>query len=220
MGCAGSRFDEMPVTGHSSGLVVIPTGDQRYLRGENTVLKLREKFFSFSGDDCSVKDMSGNKWFNIEGSSFSLHSKRKLLDGQGTEIAGYQKKLLSMHATAYITIEQAGQTMVLATVKKQSFMQLESSADIYIHNPPVNLDNVTTSGMAAAIHVEGDIISKKYDFMMGDLQTNPYKIAQVVRKFKLVMENNSYFLEIGRNVDIAFLSLCTFAIDELFNDDN
>ena len=28
----------------------------------------------------------------------------------------------------------SGQTMVLATVKKQSFMQLESSADIYIHN--------------------------------------------------------------------------------------
>ena len=28
-----------------------------------TVLKLREKFFSFSGDDCTIKDMDGNDWF-------------------------------------------------------------------------------------------------------------------------------------------------------------
>ena len=56
------------------------------------------------------------------------------------------------------------------------------------------------------------MFSKKYDFMMGDLRTNPYKIAQVikfsfwltmmavdqvVRKFKMVMENNSYFLHMG-----------------------
>lgn len=208
----------MPVTGHSSGLLVIQTGDHRYLRGEPTVLKLREKFFSFSGDDCSVKDMSGNKWFNIEGSSFSITSKRRLLDSQGTQLAGYEKKLLSMHATAYITVEQAGQTMVLATVKKQSMMQLESSADVFIHNPPVNVDEVTTSGLAPDIHVEGDIMSKKYDFMMGNLQTNPYKIAQAVRKFKMIAENNSYFLEIGSNVDIAFISLCAFAIDELFSE--
>ena len=83
----------------------------------------------------------------------------------------------------------------------------------------MSLDNVTTSGLPVAIHVEGDIISKKYDFMMGNLQTNPYKIAQVVRKYKMFHENNTYFVEIGRNVDIAFISLCAYAIDEIFSDE-
>ena len=92
-------------------------------------------------------------------------------------------------------------------------------ADIYLHNPPMSLDNVTTSGLPVAIHVEGDFRSKKYDFMMGNLQTNPYKIAQVVRKFKMFNENNTYFVEIGRNVDIAFIRLCAYAIDEIFSDD-
>ena len=55
MGCAGSRFDQLPVTGHASGLSVIPGSSNRYLKQENTVLKLEEKMFSFSGDDCSVK---------------------------------------------------------------------------------------------------------------------------------------------------------------------
>jgi len=218
MGCAGSRFDEMPVTGSPGGLKVLP-GSEKFIFQEPTILKLREKFFCFSGDDCSVKDMDGRLWFRIEGSSMSLSSKRSMTDADGQQVAGYQKKLLSMHATAYITVQEGGRTMVVATIKKQSAFQLESSADVYIHNPPVNIDEITTDGLVPMIHVEGDIISKKYDFMMGDLQTNPYKIAQVVRKFKMVMENNSYFLHMGTNVDVAFITMCAFAIDELFSDD-
>eukprot|EP00090_Calanus_glacialis_P030168 TRINITY_DN4858_c0_g1_i1.p1 TRINITY_DN4858_c0_g1~~TRINITY_DN4858_c0_g1_i1.p1 ORF type:complete len:118 (+),score=20.94 TRINITY_DN4858_c0_g1_i1:7-360(+) len=111
------------------------------------------------------------------------------------------------------------QTMVYATIKKQSLMQLESSADIFIHDPPLFLDDVSTEGLSSDIHVEGDIISKKYDFMMGDLEHNPYKIAQVIRKFQMVAENNSYFLNVGTKVDVAFICMCAFAIDELFSDD-
>ena len=55
MGCAGSRFDMVPVTGHPSGLAVIPAGNNGFLRSEPTILKLREKILSWSGDDCSVK---------------------------------------------------------------------------------------------------------------------------------------------------------------------
>ena len=55
MGCAGSRFDEMPVTGHSSGLAVLPGSVERFLRPEHTVLKLHEKLWSWSGDDFSVQ---------------------------------------------------------------------------------------------------------------------------------------------------------------------
>jgi len=93
----------------------------------------------------------------------------------GNEVAGYRKKLLSLHATAYVTVELngdqlwqwlftisifdcvlllfplfvvecqmkchgadgatplPGQTLVFATIRKQSMMQLESSANIYIH---------------------------------------------------------------------------------------
>ena len=102
--------------------------------------------------------------------------------------------------------------------------------------PPVLLEDISTEGLSPDILVAGDIISKKYDFMMGDLDNNPYKIAQVeekfllfvhdpitrvqvIRKFKMVAENNTYFLNVGPNIDVAFLVMCTFAIDELFSDD-
>ena len=90
-------------------------------------------------------------------------------------------------------------------------------------NPPISIDHITTNGLPVAIHVEGDILAKKYDFMMGDLNTNPYKIAQVVRKYtgaEIVFGQNTYFLEVGPNVDVAFICMCAYAIDELFKDDN
>ena len=56
MGCVGSRFDELPVTGHSTGFVVLSVKGKYYCtRPETTVLKLREKLLSFSWDDCSIK---------------------------------------------------------------------------------------------------------------------------------------------------------------------
>ena len=165
------------------------------------------------------QDLNGQKWFQIEGSVMSMRGKATMKDVNGQDICGYRKKLLSMYATAYITIEGPSGTMVIATIKRQSNFSLESSADIYIHNPPMSIDDVTTSGLPVSIHVEGDILSKKYDFMMGNLDNNPYKIAQVVRKFQAFFENNTYFVEIGPNVDAAFISICAYAIDELFSDD-
>ena len=66
MGCAGSKFDELPVTGHATGLVGLPASRDKYLSSQPTVLKLREKFFSFSGDDCSIKVL--NIWSIIHDS--------------------------------------------------------------------------------------------------------------------------------------------------------
>jgi hypothetical protein len=63
MGSARSKFDELPVTGHASELVVIPGSSSRYVKQETTVLKLRDKMYSLSGDDCSVKVSVTLKYF-------------------------------------------------------------------------------------------------------------------------------------------------------------
>merc|ERR1719291_1664415 len=151
-----------------------------------------------------------------------MRQKRTMEDAEGNEICGFQLKLLTMHGTSHITIkDQSGATLVVATIKQQSNFFMDASADVYLHNPPMHIDNVTTKGLPVAIHVEGDIISRKYDFMMGNLNTNPFKIAQVVRSYKAFAPNDSYFLEIGPNVDVAFICICAYAVDELFsNNDN
>ena len=146
-------------------------------------------------------------------------------DAEGNEICGFQLKLLTMHGTSHITIkDQSGVTLVVATIKQQSNFFMDASADVYFHNPPMHIDNVTTKGRPVPdIYIEGDISSKKYDFMMGNIMNNPFKIAQVVRKsksWKAFADNDSYFIEIGPNVDVAFTCICAYAIDELFSEND
>ena len=82
-----------------------------YVKEDLTVLRLKEKFFSWSGDDCTVKDMEDRVVFKIEGTGLSLHGKRTMTDTSGRVIASYRKKLWSAYATAYITRELAGQIL-------------------------------------------------------------------------------------------------------------
>ena len=144
----------------------------------------------------------------------SMQQKRIMEDTEGRAICGFRKKMMSMSGAAHITVDdQSGATLAIATIKRQS-----SGADIYLHNPPMHTDYVTTDGLPVAIHVEGNMVRKEYDFMMGNMNDNPFKIARVNRKFKLINAQDSYFIEIGPNVDVAFMSMCTYAIDELFSD--
>ena len=54
--CKPPKFEEVPVTGYPSGLSVIPVSiNNHFLRSESTILKLREKNLSWTGDDCTVK---------------------------------------------------------------------------------------------------------------------------------------------------------------------
>ena len=164
-----------------------------------------------------LQDIYGTKWFNISGSATSMRIIENIMR---KEICGYQKKLISKYAAALITVkDQMETTMVIATIRRKSNSSLESSADIYLHNPPVNIDEATTTGLPLSIYVEGDMISKNYDFMMGTESANPFKIAQAARKWKDKLTfKDSYFLEIGQNVDVAFICMCALALDELFSE--
>ena len=60
--CKAPEFEEVPVTGHPSGLSVIPVSiDGHFLKSESTVLKLSKKT-SWSGDDCTVKVLISVLW--------------------------------------------------------------------------------------------------------------------------------------------------------------
>ena len=71
--CTPPKFEEVPVSGHPSGLSVIPVSISGYfLKSESTVLKLHEKSFSWSGDDCTVKVMFSELWLRICHPLYSL----------------------------------------------------------------------------------------------------------------------------------------------------
>ena len=56
MGNTGSRFDELPVTGHRTGIAVIPVnGKFETMRPEKTFFKVHGKSYVSSEDVCIIK---------------------------------------------------------------------------------------------------------------------------------------------------------------------
>ena len=58
----------------------------------------------------------------------------------------------------------------------------QTSAEVFVHQPPVSLDTVTTEGLAPCIIIQGNVVSsggRTFDFMMGDIAAQPYNIAKV-----------------------------------------
>ena len=149
-----------------------------------------------------------------------------LTDGKGNEIAGFGKKMFTKNKSCFITIKHQGHTKIAATLKKDPNPDNVFGAIIFLYDPPVRFDSgesvIVTSGQTLIIQAKGDIMTKKFDFMMGNpnpiVDHYPYKIAQVLRKFNIRKQDDTYFLEVGPNVDIAFMCVCVYALDEMFHD--
>jgi len=216
MGCGTSKYDHLDVVGHPTGLQVLP-GCERYYRETNTQLVLKEKFWSMSGDSCSVKDQEGTEWFKIKGKALSLQEKSKLLDIYGNEIVTYRKKLLSLHRQAYLTVESSGQILVYATIKQKELFTFTPEAEIFIHNPPIPFENVSTKGLVPDMVASGNIIQKDYGLVMGEMENNPYKIAEITRKLKWFNHADTYYIDAGPRVDVSLIVMIVYALDELFS---
>jgi len=228
------QYSALPVSGLNpeNGLFVIFTPDNRFIRPTETVLTLKEKYSSWTGDDCVIKDFNNAKWFDINAPMLSSFGPtiRILSDNFGQEVCQYQMKTFTMHGTAYVTVQTPSGRWCVATIKRQGGQGLfanNCNADIFIHNPMQALENLaSTDGVTPTIHVGGDFMAKNYDFMknvgiINGNQVQLIKIAQVVRQWGPTTTNypNTYFLRIGPNVDIAFICICAYALDELFSDD-
>ena len=229
------QYSALPVSGLNpqNGLFVIYTPDNRFIKPSETVLVLKERYRSWTGDDCVIKDFNNAKWFDINAPTYSTFGSptiRVLSDNMGQEVCQYQMKTFTMHGTAYIMVQTPVGRWCVATIRRQGGQGLmfnKCNADIFIHNPMQALENLaSTDGLTPTIHVGGDFMAKNYDFMknigmINGNQVQLVKIAQVVRQWGPTSTNypNTYYLRIGANVDIAFICICAYALDELFSDD-
>jgi len=103
MGCITSQYADAPVTGFSAPFEVLGS---RFVSQAPITLRMREKMWSWSGDDFSIKDMNEQPWFKIQGRAFSVRNKGTLLDYEGNPVANYRQKLWSMSRASHIYIEQ------------------------------------------------------------------------------------------------------------------
>ena len=63
---------------------------------------LKQKMFSFSGDDFDIKDHNKEVLFKVKGNALSIRDKMHITDESGNKVAVMQRKLLALRATFYI----------------------------------------------------------------------------------------------------------------------
>jgi len=224
-----SDEDLLPITGLSQPKTLIPC-DVIPCRGKNftlnhgTTMVLRDDWFSWSAKDQSVFDVMGKKWFDIDCTAFSTTDSCDMkLDGQ--TIASYLEKFWTTHDTRYITIPKNGKVHVVATVMKAAYMQWDNNAHVYLHEPTVSYDDVSSNGLGdpyiEVLEYDGfkGWDDSRYNYVTKDPDTNKrIKIAESSRSWRDSYVQDTYYLTVGRNVDLAFMTLVQYAVKDMFDD--
>ena len=109
--------------------------------------------------------------------------------------------------------------------------------------PPIPVEDFNTNNMNPAIMVEGDVMLKEYQFIVEENKEKLLKIGRAVHDLSELghdevrtndelkriicyiiqtspesLSTGVYYLQVGRNIDLAFLVLCSHAMDMMFWD--
>merc|ERR1711997_714122 len=136
----------------------------------------------------------------------SFDRRRVMTDRNDKEVGAYRLKVCGWRPVAYLTAQVNGESVVCTTI--QQLCQCTPACHIFIHDPPLEEVPDSLEHLKEDILVEGSCTGKNYNFIMGDA-----KIAEVVRTTSQVLDST---IKIGSNVDMGFISLCSFAIDEMY----
>ncbi|XRB09861.1 hypothetical protein NFJ02_43g110250 [Pycnococcus provasolii] len=190
-------------------------------------LNVREKLFSWSGDDIDIKDINtGTTWFKINAKVFSLKGNKKLLDAAGQEVLQIESKLLSLRAT-YHMYTPAGARV--ATIVKRA-MAMKPTYLVYLWPPEMGLtrDSPTSfDNHKPAMFVQGGLFEVEWKFILGSdesqgggrVDTSTMPVCGLANhdwtNFQdLVIDRQMFNLMIMPGVDVAFAVALLVIIQE------
>lgn len=152
---------------------------------------IREKIFSI-GDKFSIKDVSGNDVFNVDGKIFSLGNKLRIYDLHKNEIVYIEQKLLKLlpEYNIYLNGNYA------AKVKKK-FTFFSNRFDI-----DSNMGN---------FQIEGDFFAHDFSIVKND------RIVAEINK-KWVAFGDTYEIDINEEENYAFILAMVIVIDQVLHD--
>ncbi|TKA21673.1 hypothetical protein B0A50_08762 [Salinomyces thailandicus] len=170
---------------------------------------MKEKVFSLSGDDFTVKTVdSGDQVHDIctcKGKAISARDKKKFTDMQGQELFTLTNKTISLHKSMHGVspngqhdFEVKGHFKLLGTHSTCTFT---NAAD----------------GKETAIEIKGDWIDRS-----AEMTWEGKPIATIARSFMNVREifgdKQTYFVTVAANVDLSLIAALCVSLDERANE--
>eukprot|EP00177_Eucheuma_denticulatum_P002155 GFKZ01003846.1.p1 GENE.GFKZ01003846.1~~GFKZ01003846.1.p1 ORF type:complete len:273 (-),score=38.78 GFKZ01003846.1:1017-1835(-) len=184
----------------------------RYVYNHPVEFKLKEKYFSLSGDNFSIKDVAtGQPAFNVKGNAFSFKDSKSLFDVNGNAIYKMTESILSLRGRMQITDSNTKQPVL--TLRKKGFIPMLGTSTIQAWRGP------TDDGEPDLV-CKGDVFRK--DFNIKDGHTGA-TLASVKRKSftlsNILLEKDTYIIRVEPGIDAALMVFLVIAIDEQYRDD-
>jgi len=187
--------------------------EQRFIFRQPLTLILREKIFSFSGDDFSIKDANNVEYFKCKGKAFNIRDKKILYDLYQKPILNIQHKILTLKRNIKIYAEDKTEK-IYATINKKSFISVKKFI--------VEFYNQATE-KTEYLDLKCDFFSYTCGIFYGHEKEGAPMVAKVTKNFdcKLVFTSQeNYYLQIAPGVDAALMVAIAICFDEYKNEDD
>jgi uncharacterized protein YxjI len=192
MGSDSSKFEVVPVPQNPPVVAV----DPRFCFPHQISLLMKEKSFSFSGDDFTIQDQQGTVYFKIDGKAFSFRDKKVL------PVVTMNNKFLEFIGRKFkITRGDTSQEMFVIKAHRRKVS--------------VEFTNLLTNTQQSVV-LKFSWYSRKGAFFLG--HENGVPLGRIYQTN--VFSADEYILEVAPGVDLCLIVLLTLAYDELKEGEN
>ncbi|MCJ1455981.1 hypothetical protein MMC28_006338 [Mycoblastus sanguinarius] len=172
---------------------------------EQVTLHMKEKAFSLTGDDFTVKTTSGVEVCRCKGKVISLSDKKVFTDVQGHELFALKNK----HFTIHKSFHAEGPNGKDLFVVKGEFSLLSSKSHVEFTN--------ASDGRHVQLDIRGDWFDRSASITFGG-----EPVAHISRSFfnlrEIFADKDTYFVTVAPMVDLTLIAALCVCLDETEND--
>lgn len=198
--------------GHHKQQHTMSAAAQRFVYQHPVEFKLKEKAFSLSGDNFSIKNIqTGESTFKVKGNAFSFKDSKALYDMNGNAIYKMSESIISLRGR--MKIEDPSTKRTVITLRKKGIIPILGTSTIQAWRGD-------SDDGEPYMECKGNFIRK--DFAIKEVATGRV-LASVKRKpftiSNFLLEKDTYVIRIEPGTDVALLVFFVIAIDEQYRDD-
>jgi len=178
----------------------------KYCVPQETMLHMKEKAFSLSGDDFTVKTTTGMEICRCKGKVLSISDKKVFTDMQGHELFALKNKHFTIHKSFHAERPDGKDVFVV----KGQFSILSSKSTCEFTN--------ASDGRHVELEIKGDWWDRSASITFGG-----EPVAHISRSFfnmrQIFADKDTYFVTVAPQVDLTLIAALCVCLDEKENDE-
>ena len=191
--------------------VPIVAFDQRFAFPTPVTLLLKEKIFSFSGDDFKITDIYGNPYFLIKGKVWTMHQRKSFYDLYGAQIFNIKHEIFSLRGRYRFCIGESDNAVV----------KIDPLSKITNRHFQVTFVN-KANGNNEILDLYCDLIGSRCAIFHGDANNGAPCICKIYKEYDakhFFAGKDNYSIQIAPNVDASLMLGLGAVFDEIKHDD-